>query len=222
MSMTMTEKSITKKPSTKWRKFLISLVLGGLVGFAAAYGFMQSADTGALGGLDPSRQIAALVGVVYLLIAAFVGIGVISPRFGAGILNVEDADELREQRKLLGLSSIGMGSLGAVLVLLAFAAPVGPIDRIVALTATILLVAFSCFTTSLQMRLSDELMRSVSREAGSTAFYLMALIGGGWALLAHLRYVTGPAMLDWLTMFASLTLIGAFWASGRRGMLNPR
>lgn len=206
----------------KWRKFLTTLLIGGCAGFLAAFGFMQLADGDTLGKLDASREIAALVGIIYLLTGVAVGIGAVSPGVGARFLNVEDADELREQRKLLGLSALGMVALGGVLVILALAAPIGPIAREVALAAPIALIAFSAFTSARQARFTDELMKAVSRESSAFAFYLLFLVGGGWAVLAHLGYVAGPAMLDWVTLFASLMLVSTFWVCGRRGMLRPR
>lgn len=56
------------------------------------------------------------------------------------------------------------------------------------------------------------------------SFYLLFVVGGGWALLAHCGLVDAPAPLDWLTMFAVFLLVGCFWQVGRRGLLvrGPR
>jgi hypothetical protein len=69
-------------------------------------------------------------------------------------------------------------------------------------------------------RLSDELGRTLSREAGNMAFYLILLLGGGWAMLAHLGVVAAPAPLDWLTLFAVLLFVASFIAVGRRKLLT--
>ncbi|MGB3378612.1 MAG: hypothetical protein WBA55_07565 [Allopontixanthobacter sediminis] len=221
MMMTREHGDIAKAPF-KWRKLITSVLIGGVAGFLAASGFMQLVDSEALGRLNASREIAGLVGILYLMTGAFVGIGAINPGVGARFLNVEDADELREQRKVLGLSALGMIAFGAVLVILALAAPIGPIPPGFALAGVIALMVFSSITGARQTRLTDELMKAVSRESTSLAFYLLFLFGGGWAALAHLGYAAGPAMLDWITMFAALMLISAFWVCGRRGMLMPR
>ena len=86
----------------------------------------------------------------------------------------------------------------------------------------LVLVALAGLLTIAQWRQMDELMRGMSQECGNLSFYLVMLLGGGWAMLAHLGLATAPAPLDWLTMFLGLTLVAAFIAVGRRGMLMPR
>ena len=89
----------------RWvRKFLIPALIGGVAGFAASAGMMRFIDSSAVGGLSGSASIAALVGVAYAVIGLALTIGTASPQVGAKFLNVEDADELREQKKVLGLS----------------------------------------------------------------------------------------------------------------------
>jgi hypothetical protein len=73
-----------------------------------------------------------------------------------------------------------------------------------------------------QLRYADELMRAVSRESTTAAFYLLFVIGGGWALLAQLGYAAQPAPLDWLSMIWMSGLLGSFIASARLGLLEPR
>ena len=65
-------------------------------------------------------------------------------------------------------------------------------------------------------------MRAMGREAGAAAFYLTAIAGGTWALLAHLDYAPLPAPLDWLTMIWSFVLVGTFAVIARNGMLKMR
>ncbi|WP_114520556.1 hypothetical protein [Altererythrobacter sp. ZODW24] len=205
------------------RKAIISVIAGGIAGFLAAFGFMQFVgDKSMLGDIGTSGEIAALVGLIYIVCALGVGFGVVNPKVGAKFLNVEDAEELREQRQMLGYSSIGLIAMGAVLVILALAGPAMPIAPMTALIVVVALVILTLFATSRQLRHSDELMTNVGRDTSSLSFYLTVLIGGGWAMLAHLGFTTGPAMLDWMTMFAGLVLVATFWVCGRRGMLTPR
>lgn len=208
--------------NAKLRKFALSMVIGGVAGFAVAFTFMRVVDTGVIGDLEESRVIAALVGALYVMTATFVGIGLINPQVGAKFLNVEDADELREQMVVLRYSMVSIIALGAILILLALAAPAGPLAEPVVACLIALLLVITVFTTRKQMAHIDELMASVSRETSALAFYLVALIGGGWAAAAHLGFVGGPAMLDWITLIATITLVATFWVCGRRGLLTPR
>jgi hypothetical protein len=60
-------------------------------------------------------------------------IGTASPGLGAKFLNVEDADELREQKKMLVWSGASMLLWGVSLLALALAAPDGPVPQAAAL-----------------------------------------------------------------------------------------
>ncbi len=213
---------LTAMDNRKSRKVWMSLVLGGVAGFAVALGVTQLFESEVLGQFSESRVIAALVGSLLLLCGLFVGIGVINPSIGAKFLNVEDADELREQQVLLRYSTLGVLALGIMMFCLALAAPAGPLSPIFVLVIAVFLVALTFFTSKRQLAASDELMRSVSQETASSAFYGMFVVGGGWAMLTHLGYIKGPQALDWVTMFVAATLISTFWVCGRRGLLTPR
>lgn len=211
----------TKKPS-KLKKTLFSLALGGLAGFAGAFGFMELAESGMIGSLGKSREVAGLVGITYIIIAFAVLAGVLAPKTGATFLNVEDAEELREQKFMLGMSGLGMVTSGAALIVAALAAPVGPISQALALAAFAALMILAVIASRASSQRQDELMRAIGKETGAMGFYLMFFVGGGWALAGHLGYVAGPAPLDWLSMFWGLGLLGAFVVIAKRGMMEMR
>jgi hypothetical protein len=213
-----------ERPETpKWvKKMLIPALLGGVVGFAASMAALQFIDSPAIGGLGKSATIAALVGVLYIVIGLGVGLGTASPKVGARFLNVEDADELREQKKVLTWSGAGMVLNGLSLIALALAAPEGPVPQALAL-----MLGASGMVTSVGMsvviyRQCDELMRAVNLEASAVGYAMVLVVVGLWAMLAHLGYAAAPAPLDLLTLFHVLVLVASFVATGRRGMLAPR
>ncbi len=206
----------------KLKKTILALSLGGVAGFFGALGLMELIDTGILGELSASREIACLVALVYLLTAGAIAIGLVNPKAGARFLNVEDPEELDEQRGMLLYSTIGMAVAGLALLIVALSSKSGPIDPMAALVSYTVLSVLAVFTSLKSIKFQDELMRAVGKEAGSTSFYLVVLVGGTWALLAHLGFVGGPAPLDWLTMFWALMLLAAFIVTGRRGMLAMR
>ncbi len=207
---------------SKMRKFVTSLVVGAVFGFLASVGLLTLIDSGQLGAFNPSRTFAALVGVMYVLCGLFVGLGTLNPKLGAKFLNVEDADELREQAILLRYSTLGIVGMGTIMILLALAMPLGPVPASGVLAAVIALFVITAFTTRKQFAATDELSRAISQESTSVAFYLMFSVGGLWSILAHLEYVIAPAPLDWMTMFVSSMMIAAFWVCGRKGLLMPR
>jgi len=219
--MTDTNIEATEK-KRKLKKTIVALALGGVSGFLGALGLMKLIDTGVLGELGASREIAALVALIYLLTAGAIAVGLVNPKAGARFLNVEDAEELDEQRGMLLYSTIGMAVAGLALLIVALAGTGGPIDATTALIAYIVLSVVAVVTSVKSHKLQDELMQAVGKEAGSMSFYLIVLFGGTWALLAHLGFVGGPAPLDWLTMFWAFMLLAAFIVTAKRGMLAMR
>jgi hypothetical protein len=211
-------------PATpRWvRKLLIPASIGAVAGFAASAGMMRYIDSAAVGGLNLSATIAALVGVLYAVIGFGIAFGTASPSLGARFLNVEDADELREQKQVLSLSGAAMVLWGAALLALALAAPDGPVPQAAALAIVAGGLLLGTVLSVLVYRASDELMLAVNLEAGALSYGLVLLVVGGWAMLAHLGYLAAPAPLDLLSLFYVLVLLASFIAVGRRGMLQIR
>ncbi|WP_379922282.1 hypothetical protein [Erythrobacter sp. R86502] len=210
----------------RWvQKILIPASLGGVVGFGASAGMIAyiKGVKGADGiGLDASATIAALVAVLYVLIGLSVGFGAVIPGLGAKFLNVEDADELREQKKTLILSGLAMMLFGVALAALAFAAPDGPLSQGAALAVAMAGLVAGTFLSVLVYRASDELMTAVNLEACAISYGLVFLVFGIWGMLSHLGYTAPPAPLDLVTSFYTLALLATFVAVGRRGMLATR
>lgn len=203
----------------RWKKLLLPLGVGAVAGFLASFGFLQLTDFAGDSPLGTSREIAGLVGILYFLTGLAVLFGVLRPGAGARILNVEDADELREQRVQLTYSACAVLALGAALATLALAGDGLWIAATTgALLAGILIVLASALSVAMN-RHTDELQRALSKDAVGAAFNLLFFIGGGWALLAHTGFLEAPAPLDWLTMFSVAMLLGGFWQVARRGLL---
>ncbi len=219
MTEAQTDKADKKR---RLKKTLFASGIGAVVGFFGAMGVMKLLDGEAMPEVSISVEIAVLVALLYVLTGFAVGVGLVSPKMGASFLNVEDADELREQRSMLGYSAIGMTGAGLALGIAALGGEIGVIDPALALALYGVLMVLSVWVSLKSWSRQDELMRAVGRETGSSAFYLVLAIGGTWALLAHLGFATGPDPLDWLTMFWALMLIAAFIVVGRRGMLMMR
>ena len=217
----MTEEKSPAIP--RWvKKILFPALLGGVVGYAAAATALHFIGHEPVGGLGKSTTIATLVGVLYIVFGLTVGLGTLSPKVGAHFLNVEDADELREQKKVLTSSGSAMVLWGVGLIGLALAAPDGPLPQAAALAVCAGGLVIGTVLSIPSYRLSDELMRAVTLEAGAVSYGLVLLVVGGWAMLAHVGYVAAPQPLDLLTLFYVLVLLASFISTGRRGMLTPR
>lgn len=208
--------------SRKIRKTLIATSLGALAGFTATFAFIRLTQSGLSVELGASREIAGLIAIMIMLMGGIVGFGALSPKYGAKVLNVEDAEEIGEQRSQFLLSAGALLLSGLAFMFLALAEPVGPLDRAQVLTFAIVATLLAAGLSILAKRQQDELMREVGRESSAMALALLTAIGGSWAVLAHLGYAKAPAPLDWLSMLWGLTLLAAFIAIGRRGMLLMR
>jgi len=209
-------------PAPNWRKFASSALVGAAVGAGGMIGLVTLHERGTFGELDASGMIACITGLVFVLIGAQVVLGIAWPGLGRKFLNVEDAEELLEQRRVLGYAAAAMLAWGAILIVVALGGPGGTVAPAAALTVALCLVAGCVLLSVLMWRHMDELMRDMSRQCGNLSFYLLLAVGGLWATLAQLGYAAAPAPLDWLTMFTALTLLASFVAVGLRGMLVPR
>ena len=130
--MTDMDAAATEK-KRRLKKTIFALGLGAVSGFAGATLVTRLLDSGAIPEVGPSVEIAVLVALIYLLVGIAVGVGVLSPKAGASFLNVEDADELEEQRAILGYSAIGMAGAGIALAVVALSGPGGLVESPLAL-----------------------------------------------------------------------------------------
>lgn len=212
---------------SNWHRPLSPRAVGGLAianavaigAFLLVVSSFEAADFREAGG---SALAAFAVGAVFLVIGLMIAAGLASPGLGASYLNVQDADDLREQRPVLWRSSVAMAAWGLMLVVLAASHASGPLSPPATLAAAAALLATVAWLTLAAWRRMDELMRRLSTEGGNLSYYLVALAGGGWAMLAHLGFVPAPAPLDWLTMLTGLALPASFIVAGRRGLLAQR
>lgn len=216
MSKVMTEET----GSTK-KKLVTRLLIGGVFGYAFAAGAVELVGAGLLDAMGPSRVALATVGLVYALMAAFVGFGVAAPRAGAALLNVGDAEELREERGTMLRSVVTMGGMGLGLVLLALARgadfAAGPIPASVAMVAVLALI-IGCLVASWRWD-ADELNRQLALEG---CFWGFGLSWAGLTLWASADFLGfGPALtpIDVVATLSAMMLVGAFIAIGRRGMM---
>lgn len=191
---------------------VFALVIGGLRAFAGG---------AALKALGVSATIALWVGLVLFFLAVVGLLHVAAARTRTHLLSAEQRETILDRVRALSYSLLAVAAMGLTLVVLSLAGPHGPLSPLIALVCVIVLLAIRA-TLSLATRpLLDELSKTVGRETGSGAFYLIVLVGGGWSILAQLGFVPAPASLDWLTLFTVALFTASFVAAGRRGLLKP-
>ena len=208
----------------KTRKLILQTLSGAVVGALVTYFFLKTASNAADFD-EPSRLAAVAAGIIYVLMGAIVGIGAMLPGAGAKFLNVEDADEIVEERAKIGPGAIGCLLVGVLLIALALT-PGGDHPGALSRDAAAYVAAASfaaLLVLSMWMRgRVDEFNRSLSMESSALAMHVSLLLFGGWAALAHLGYIEWIAPLGLLAGFALLQLAAIFWVVGRRGLLMPR
>jgi hypothetical protein len=209
----------------KWRKSVAQMAVGALVGGAVTYALLESVGRSGLDMDDPSRLLALVAGIIFALMGIIVGLGVIAPGPGAHLLNVEDADELREQRRPLWHGSVAMVLIGSAMLALALAAVgggVGIISRGAAGTVLGICLVGVAAVSFVGRNDNDEFMRAVGTEASALATYATLFLFGIWAALAHLGGVDWIEPLGFLATLLLLQLAALMWVSTRRGLLRPR
>jgi len=203
------------------KKLVIPAVAGAILGFGVAWTVSEYAD-GLTPTISQSAVVAMIVGGLYILLGLFVFAGTVAPGLGAQFLNVEDEEDLREQRVVLQLSCYAMAVWGGALVLLALAGENGPVAPDPALVPALGGIVFGLFLAWRSYRRSDELMAAVNQEAAAISYFLVFLVLGGWGALAQLGFAPPPAPIDLLSAFYLLVLFATFIAAGRRGMLDVK
>ena len=222
-SMALTGFSSRKRPVSvrNFRNFVLrdGAAIGTCLFFF--WGLNALDRAGVLGAMGVSDWVAAVTGSVLIFFAVLGTLATASAHTGADLIDDEvAAEEMRERGRLFLYSFIWMATLGLLLIVLSFAGPGGALSPAAALAGALVLIAVLTVLGFATWPLSDELMRTLSYETGNMAFYLILVLGGGWAILARLGFMGAPAPLDWLTMFTVLWFVASFIAAGRRKLLT--
>lgn len=215
----------TAESKSKSRKLLIQTGAGALCGFLGMLGGMWLLDSGMEGLPPPTIAFGFGVGLVYLLTGLLVGAGTLAPQFGARALNVEDADEIYEERpKLVGGTLIYLCIAALMFALTLAPAPLGAglIGPFVATVVAGAAFAGLVIATFVYRDLGDEMMQRASLEAGNLTLALVFLIFGAWAALNQLGRAEMFGPLLFIGGVFALHLIAVFAVCGARGMLKPR
>ena len=216
-------KMVARDGAAKWKKSAAKMLVGAAVGLGASVAVTTLAGAPLLDAMGPSRLALAAVGLAYLLMAAMVGFGLAAPRAGAQLLNVGDAEELREERAGMMLSVVTMGAIGLVLTLLALAsAPgfAGPVPAGLALGALVLATVGGVIASWAWRDRYDELNRQLGLEGCFWAFCLSWVLLTLWAAADFLGFGAALTPVDVITTLAAMMLLGSFVAIGRRGMMS--
>jgi uncharacterized membrane protein len=217
--MTIKKSAASEVKMQQGRKLAFQLIVGGLVGGLASY-----FGLGLLGAKNMAGDQLAVgaVGLIYLLMGVICGFGLMAPKLGASILNVEDADEIGDQSRILSGSAICMIVLGAALMVITMARPDGPISRPAAMGGLLAALALLIVVSIRDWKYYDEMLLQLSRDAGNIAFSGVGSVTLIWGSASWLGLVTAPTPLALVALTSGGFLIAIFVASARKGLLRPR
>ena len=219
LSMVVTAVANGKRAFTlrRLRNFLIKDAAAVVAFLLVIWGFSALPH----GGMSASAWVAAAIGSTLVVVALLGMLVMVSAHAHAGIIDDEEtAEDMRERGRVFFFSFLWVATYGLLLILLGLASPQGLLSPAIALAGALVLIAILAALTIAGWRLSDELGRTLTHESGNIAFYLILVFGGGWAVLAHLRFVPPPAPLDWLILFTVLMFAASIVAAGRRSLLR--
>lgn len=203
----------------KTRKLVIQLLTGGVFGGVAGFAGMSLIDPSELAG---DQIILAGVGLIYLLMGLLVGIGIASPKLGSKVLNLQDAEEIIEQRRILTGSTISMIALGAALMALSFAKTGGAVTPAVGLGGIFAALLLFVVISVRDWKYYDEMLLQLSRDAGNLAFCGIGTILLVWGSAAATGFATAPTALGLVSLVAGGFLLAIFVATARAGLMMPR
>ena len=168
-------------------------------------------------------MVAVVSGLSYFLMGLLVGFGAVAPSTGARILNVEDADEIREERRKLVPSAIACMLIGVFLLTLALA----PGLAIPAAPEAALVICAACVVGAVLIALGtrghrDELVRQVSLEASASTLHVGLVFLAVWGALAHLGYAGWIDPLGLIAGASLVYLVAVFAISSQKGLMRPR
>ena len=208
---------------TKWGRLVLQMVVGACVGGAVTAATLVLIKSNLAVFDDPQRLVAMGVGLIFLMMGAFVALGTALPRPGSLLLNVEDADELRERSPDFRKSALTCGLVGILFLVLSVTASAdapGLLGRDAgSAIAAIAFIALAIIGFAIR-NMGDELDKALAREASALAMHASLILFGGWGILAFLGHVDFVGPLGLAAGMTAMYLAAIMWVIGRRGLMT--
>jgi len=215
---------VSEVAETKKMRRLIGQMLGGAIMGAVAVGtFIAFVGKPHMDLDDPAIMLTIVAGISYVLIGLIVAAGLASPKAGAHFLNVEDAEEIREESpKLLPAAAVFLLTGLFLLLLGTYATGAALLNREASLAAIVACLGGIIAAGWISAKRIDELTRRLGQETASATLQATMLLLCVWGTLSHLGYVAWMGPLALLSSVALIQLLASFVIVGKKGMLMPR
>lgn len=200
------------------RKIIVRLILAGIVGGIAGYfsdGLWEAEA------MRPDQVAVIGVGLAYMVMGLIIAFGLIAPKLGSRILNVQDSDEIRELSRTLTGPTIFVVALGAALIALPMAGPDGPILPLAGFGGLLAALAIMIVISIREWKHYDEMMLQLNRDAGNLAFCGIGSVILIWSAAAWLGLTFAPTPLALVAVVSGGPLLAMFVAIARKGLLRP-
>lgn len=211
--------------TSKRKKMLIQSIIGFVCGIlsyvAARYLVIGNFDIAI--DLSTDAFVFMAISVMYFMIGLSVFIGVMLPRkIGAVMLNVQDEEEIEDEKQNLWISSVILMAIGASQILLLMSLNndyITPVIGFAAMTATYIISLIISFK---QWDHYDELVKKVTFDSSYLCLSIICTILWFWCSAAWLNWMTGPTPLSLLSMISGIYLLSLFIVATRLGLTETR
>lgn len=150
-------------------------------------------------------------------------IGLIKPRkIGAVMLNVQDEEEIEDEKQNLWTASVILMAIGASQILLLMSLNndyITPVIGFAAMSATYIISLIISFK---QWENYDELVKKITFDSSYLCLSIIGTILWFWCSAAWLNWVAGPTPLSLLSMINGIYLLSIFIVATRLGLTETR
>lgn len=201
----------------KKRGMLLRALAGAVVGAGGTVFFVEMLGKDRVNIHDPGTALAIVAGLSYVLMGVLVGVGTLVPSAGAKYLNIESAEELRDESPRLKVGAVMGLLIGAFFLLMAARGSVSPSSDGVISYAAAACVASIVVLGLVGRKHSEELNRQITLEVSHIVVLVAALLLACAAIVRP--SITWLTPLALLAMLALLTFIATLIVSAAKGLL---
>ncbi len=208
--------SQTRRKEFSWKRLIIPMVIGGVVGFTAMRLGRSHADR-LVALVDPDQIAGLVVGLLSLAVALFCFVGAFFPRSVARSYGIAPGEDVSEEASLQRWSALCALFYGLFMLTLSLHHLLGT-PLALALMGASLLGAIA--TNSYLWRRYDELWREITAQACVITFTLFHYILLAWAALAVVLDGAGFEPVNVISALLAVFTIATIRATARRGLAN--
>lgn len=215
-----------KTEAQKRKKYWTQVGIGAVFGFFGAFFGLEIIDST----IDPDGLklsieliLAGCVAIIYLIIGLMIGLSLMLPKkYATKMLNVEDEEELADQKRILLGSSISMGCIGAAMFILILSGTDGYFAPIIGFSAMSIAFILAIIIAVRDWPYYDEMMRKTTIDSTYLCAAILFTIVWFWCSAAWLGWIEMPSPLILLALFNGIYLLSVFIISGRMGLMEIR